>query len=94
IVLNEVGEPLSTFKSSWELVKVLFDAFTAHQQAVQYANLLHRDVSVGNVLLLRTEDGEARGMLIDWELAKDNDKLSAQLPERTGTYQFLSLRLI
>ncbi|KAH8913522.1 hypothetical protein BT69DRAFT_1254946 [Atractiella rhizophila] len=94
IVLNEVGEPLSNFKSSWELVKVLFDAFTAHQQAVQYANLLHRDVSVGNILLLRTEDGEARGMLIDWEFAKDNDKVTARLPERTGTYQFLSLRLI
>ncbi|KAH8914612.1 hypothetical protein BT69DRAFT_1273239 [Atractiella rhizophila] len=94
IVLNEVGEPLSNFRSSWELVKVLLDAFTAHQQAVQLANLLHRDVSVGNVLLLRTEGGEARGMLIDWEFAKGIDDVSARLRERTGTYQFLSLRLI
>ncbi|KAH8917604.1 hypothetical protein BT69DRAFT_1286474 [Atractiella rhizophila] len=94
IVLNEVGEPLSNFRSSWELVRVLLDAFTAHQQAVQLANLLHRDVSVGNVLLLRTEGGEARGMLIDWEFAKGIDDVSARLRERTGTYQFLSLRLI
>ncbi|KAH8913553.1 hypothetical protein BT69DRAFT_1194899, partial [Atractiella rhizophila] len=58
------------------------------------ANLLHRDVFVGNILLLRTKDGEARGRLIDWEFAKDINHASARLPEQTGTYQLLSLRLI
>ncbi|KAH8915312.1 hypothetical protein BT69DRAFT_1251802 [Atractiella rhizophila] len=93
IVLEEVGEPLNRFKSTWELVKVMSDAFTAHRDAFEKAEILHRDVSFGNILLIRSGD-EARGLLIDWEFSKVKDRVDARAPERTGTFQFLSLRLL
>lgn len=47
-------------------------------------NRLHRDISVGNIVLVRKGDGELRtGILIDWEKssiadeygsARDNDR--------------------
>ncbi|KAH8916184.1 hypothetical protein BT69DRAFT_1228855 [Atractiella rhizophila] len=93
IVLEEVGEPLNWFKSTWELTKVLSDAFTAHRDAFEKAEILHRDVSFGNILLIRSGD-EVRGLLIDWEFAKVKDRIDAWASERTGTFQFLSLRLL
>ncbi|KAH8913879.1 hypothetical protein BT69DRAFT_1254531, partial [Atractiella rhizophila] len=97
IVLEEVGEPLNRFKSTWELVKVMSDAFTgtivAHRDAVEKAEILHRDVSFGNILLVRAGD-EVRGLLIDWELAKVKGHVEARALERIGTFQFLSLRLL
>jgi RIO-like serine/threonine protein kinase len=39
---------------------------TAHKEAFEKARILHRDISVGNILI--TEDG--RGILIDWDLCK------------------------
>ncbi|KAH8929907.1 hypothetical protein BT69DRAFT_1315424 [Atractiella rhizophila] len=93
IVLEEVGEPLNRFKSTWELVKVMSDAFAAHRDAFEKAEILHRDISFGNILLVRSGD-EVRGRLIDWELAKVKDHVKARTLERIGTFQFLSLRLL
>ena len=30
--------------------------------------ILHRDISAGNVLIMRDAEGKARGLLIDWDL--------------------------
>jgi RIO-like serine/threonine protein kinase len=38
----------------------------AHKEALEKAGILHRDISVGNILI--TVDG--RGLLIDWDLCK------------------------
>ena len=54
---------------------------TAHKEAFEKAGILHRDISVGNILI--TPDG--RGLLIDWELCKRVKDLAngARLSERT-----------
>jgi hypothetical protein len=82
LVLSVIGWPLTTIKSSYELVQVVRDCvegweccivwFTstshtcsAHHGAVTLASVLHRDMSVGNMIIV--EGG--RGMLIDWERA-------------------------
>ena len=39
----------------------------AHSHAFEDAKILHRDISAGNIILT----SEGRGLLIDWELAKD-----------------------
>lgn len=46
----------------------------AHTHAHDVAHILHRDVSVGNILI--TMDG--RGMLADWELSQDMDSSQAK----------------
>ncbi|KAJ3001105.1 hypothetical protein NUW54_g6644 [Trametes sanguinea] len=57
IVINEIGRPLTEFKSTRELVTALRDAVIGHQQAWLRAGILHRDVSVGNILIV-DEPGE------------------------------------
>ncbi|THU76235.1 hypothetical protein K435DRAFT_705268, partial [Dendrothele bispora CBS 962.96] len=58
-----------------------------HTDAYEKAAILHRDVSVGNILV--TED--RKGLSSDWELSKPISELSeARQHERTGTWQFIS----
>ncbi|KAG2746053.1 hypothetical protein P692DRAFT_20678448, partial [Suillus brevipes Sb2] len=65
LVLDLVGEKLIDFKSSHQLVQSVRDALLAHQDAYEKAKMLHRDLSVGNIVIFR-----GQGFLIDWDLAK------------------------
>ena len=74
-------------------------SITAHGDAFEECNILHRDISVGNVLILPTivvtsnkTKGKKTsvlwcGVLSDWELAKEypdaNEKPKARQPHRT-----------
>ncbi|KAI0296754.1 hypothetical protein B0F90DRAFT_1636125, partial [Multifurca ochricompacta] len=63
---------------------------TAHSAAYERAQILHRDVSAGNILI--TDEGT--GMLIDWDLSKQVHKGVEEGPRqhsRTGTWQFISI---
>ncbi|KAI0310403.1 hypothetical protein OF83DRAFT_1178581 [Amylostereum chailletii] len=84
IVLNTVARPLKDFKSTHELTTAVRDAIEAHFQAYTKLNILHADISAGNIMI--TADG--RGLLIDWELAFDVEKETRML--LTGTWQFAS----
>ncbi|KAL6306259.1 hypothetical protein BKA93DRAFT_169524 [Sparassis latifolia] len=95
LVVKEVGYPLAEFKEGFELVKVVYDCLIAHQQAYEKLHLLHRDISVGNILMMEQEGEEVRvGYLCDWELSKlvsgGNVLQAARQPDRTGTWQFMS----
>ncbi|THU94122.1 hypothetical protein K435DRAFT_668968, partial [Dendrothele bispora CBS 962.96] len=55
------------------------------------AGILHRDVSVGNILI--TADG--KGLLSDWDFSKVVSELAKTgQHERTGTWQFISAALL
>ncbi|KAH9174768.1 hypothetical protein EDB89DRAFT_2241537 [Lactarius sanguifluus] len=93
LVLETLGSPLNTFKSTRELCKVIRDAIIAHMAAYERAGILHRDVSAGNILI--TEDGS--GILIDWDLSKKVVKGGSgtqRQHSRTGTWQFISIALL
>jgi len=82
LVLETVGMPLNRFKSTRQLCEVIRDAvvgkggfprvatqltmLVAHTDAYNKTQILHRDVSAGNILI--TEKGT--GILIDWDLSK------------------------
>jgi len=56
----------------------------AHKVAHEKAGMLHRDISVGNILI--TNDGH--GLLIDWDLSKsisDIESQRARQVERTAS---------
>ena len=62
--------------------------FLGHQSLLK-AGILHRDVSIGNILLTETEDD---GFLIDLDLAiKVKDHEPSGAPSRTGTKVFMSI---
>ncbi|KAI0767020.1 hypothetical protein C8Q74DRAFT_1354864 [Fomes fomentarius] len=90
IVVKEVCKPLSEVECGSQLFKALYHCTRAHQAAYN-VGIIHRDISAGNILLYKNEKGIWKGMLTDWELAKDITKTKeVRQPERTGTWQFMS----
>ncbi|KAF8191341.1 hypothetical protein BJ912DRAFT_830421, partial [Pholiota molesta] len=91
MTLLVIGEPLINFKSSKQFVSAIADAMKAHDDAYFKAHILHRDISVGNIIICGT-----RGLLIDWDMcAKVHpEKGMARRPKRTGTWQFMSIHLL
>ncbi|KAI0764246.1 hypothetical protein BD413DRAFT_197099 [Trametes elegans] len=105
IVVNEVCLKMSNFRNGEHLVKLIEDCVITHRDAYVHFGLLHRDISAGNMMILpriEEQDGRKRvtwrGVLIDWELAKyvpkDDSAQRARQPERTGTWQFMSVAYI
>ncbi|KAI0329798.1 hypothetical protein GY45DRAFT_1435187 [Cubamyces sp. BRFM 1775] len=100
LVMKEVCRRLQTFKDWRELASVMRDALTAHKIAWEEYGILHRDISVGNILIYevndRSPEPKAIGLLTDWDLAKTRDQVFhrvASQPTRSGTWQFLSAAL-
>ncbi|KAL7283894.1 hypothetical protein ACG7TL_001166 [Trametes sanguinea] len=94
LVMKEIGRPLESFKDWRELASIVNDALKAHQMAWVHHNVLHRDLSVGNILI-HDSDGksEAVGLLSDWDLAKTKEEVLDPRPSqkfRSGTWQFMS----
>ncbi|KAI1791904.1 hypothetical protein LXA43DRAFT_1009763 [Ganoderma leucocontextum] len=89
IVIKEIGLPLVEFADFGELNRVFLDAMAAHYTAWEKAGILHRDVSVGNILI---DPVTRRGYLIDWDLSRLRSELEhgPVEPDRTGTWQFRS----
>ena len=95
LVTKCAGFKLSTFKGSRELLSATFDVFIStffqhqsivkliHSPAVMDAHLkartLHRDISLGNIILYKSPHQQTRvGYLIDWELGCKIDKVGVQ----------------
>ncbi|KAL7277796.1 hypothetical protein ACG7TL_008739 [Trametes sanguinea] len=99
LVVREVGLPLKEFPCGRVLVWCIRDAIIAHQDAYEKAKIMHRDISVGNILIIPPtgKDGKTtyQGVLADWELSKrlDDYEKDARHPDRTGTWQFMSVNI-
>ncbi|KAG6898036.1 hypothetical protein C0993_007143 [Termitomyces sp. T159_Od127] len=97
IVLEYLPFKLEEFEITREMIAVVRDASIAHRDAAIEAKVAHRDISNGNIMFKRKPDGNVQGYLIDWDLSlnlelADENSVEAQ-PERTGTWQFLAIRL-
>ncbi|KAI0672120.1 hypothetical protein C8Q78DRAFT_727750 [Trametes maxima] len=93
LVFKEICRPLEDFGTAVQLVELVYGALIAHGHAWVSADLLHRDVSVGNILIYDQPEGGFRPLLADWDLAKTKDRLLEQKPtqnSRSGTWQFMS----
>ncbi|KAI0648643.1 hypothetical protein C8Q79DRAFT_1007230 [Trametes meyenii] len=69
IVIDDVGRPLTEFKSTHELVAAVRDAIIGHRLLWEKAEILHRDVSVGNILIKEEKEQEDKfsGFLHDYD---------------------------
>lgn len=49
----------------------------AHQDAFERCNILHRDISTGNILIYKKPNtgGEVEGLLIDWDLSQNVQRM-------------------
>ncbi|KAL7277814.1 hypothetical protein ACG7TL_008758 [Trametes sanguinea] len=100
LVVREVGLPVQEFRSGKELASIIIDAILALEDAHEKANVMHRDISVGNILFVppTTRNGttSCQGLSADWEVSKrrDDEKQEPRHPDRTGTWQFLSVNVL
>ncbi|KAI0359797.1 hypothetical protein OH77DRAFT_1517405 [Trametes cingulata] len=93
LVLGTLGYDLNHFRGTDELLRATYDVYHAMLDASQKCSRIHRDISVGNIILVREREGTARrGYLVDWECSsKIDDKGQALEPGRTGTWRFMSI---
>ncbi|ORX71442.1 hypothetical protein DL89DRAFT_313708 [Linderina pennispora] len=91
LVMSPVGEPLETVESVHELIVVLGDAMRCHTEVLRRCNILHRDISNNNILVVREEGKQPRGLLIDFDCAVDVNEHQAPNPENVGTFPYRSI---
>ncbi|KAJ2089061.1 hypothetical protein IW140_005090 [Coemansia sp. RSA 1813] len=96
IVTTPVGGFIKGVKNQAELVLVLSDAMECHSAILKKCGLLHRDISVNNILVIRN-DGEdslrrpVKGLLIDYDHAISVDQDSTGNGTRSGTLPYMSI---
>ncbi|KAG7440550.1 uncharacterized protein BT62DRAFT_581245 [Guyanagaster necrorhizus] len=78
------------------MLNAVKDAIIAHEKAVIKVQIMHRDISVGNILITEDCNGHIGGILIDWDLSKSIKDLNKgpRSIERTGTWQFIFVHLL
>ncbi|KAI0761622.1 hypothetical protein BD413DRAFT_589491 [Trametes elegans] len=104
MLISDVGRPLTDFGKSKRLARGMRDALLGHQLAWEVAGVLHRDVSLGNILLVDNPNEDSFfGFMHDWDSSskspdkprpEDEIEDSNTFKERTGTYYFMALDLI
>ncbi|ORX69544.1 hypothetical protein DL89DRAFT_162648 [Linderina pennispora] len=91
LVMSPIGEPLETVDSVHELIVVLGDAMRCHTEVLRRCNILHRDISNNNILVVREEGKPPRGLLIDFDCAVDVGERQRPNPETVGVLPYRSI---
>ncbi|PIA13106.1 hypothetical protein COEREDRAFT_11763 [Coemansia reversa NRRL 1564] len=93
IVMSPVGRSLKTVNSEEDLVIVLAEAMHCHNTILNDCSVLHCDISMNNILVVREDQCSLlRGLLIDFDFAVsvDRNKLTAR-PAQSGTLPYMSI---
>ncbi|VDC03816.1 unnamed protein product [Peniophora sp. CBMAI 1063] len=96
-LFKRIGSKLRNFKSTRQLCIAVRDAIETHDAAYHLWNVLHRDISEGNILIAKVKGkpGQVEGLLIDWDLCIELKKYTeARRKSRTGTWAFMSARML
>ncbi|KAI0955910.1 hypothetical protein AcV7_006450 [Taiwanofungus camphoratus] len=90
IMVMKRYEALEQVNSVDEFKKVFVDVVNAHHWVWETAEVLHRDISAGNIMFYR-KDGDVMGVLCDWDLAmaKLQEKDHAEDDRRSKIYNKL-----
>ncbi|KIJ30181.1 hypothetical protein M422DRAFT_784073 [Sphaerobolus stellatus SS14] len=69
LIMYPYTETIDNFKSPKELLLSFYDAVRGHRQLHQAVGILHRNISIKNILLNAVGGGGNRGILIDFDNA-------------------------
>ncbi|KAF8574728.1 hypothetical protein K439DRAFT_1624113 [Ramaria rubella] len=94
LVFSSFGVPLDHFSSKLELVTAFHDCVIAHRELYFKAGIIHRDISLGNLLINREGREGNRGILIDFDHAMRSDVVSRNPPQLAGTLPFISRNVL
>ncbi|KAH0491323.1 hypothetical protein TgHK011_002760 [Trichoderma gracile] len=95
VVLQDYGKPIYTASSPMALLAALESCIRGHESLRRQAGLLHRDISINNVVI--DEDGPAdrKGFLIDLDLAIKEQRIKASGTKgKTGTRAFMAIGVL
>ncbi|KAK4197016.1 hypothetical protein QBC40DRAFT_342334 [Triangularia verruculosa] len=88
VIVSDWGIPIYKAASRDELLAALADCIEGHKSLRQKAGLLHRDISIGN-LMVSKDNG---GFLIDLDLAVKEQRVGASGAKgKTGTWAFMAV---
>jgi hypothetical protein len=88
IILRDYGTPIYEAGSREALLGALADCIEGHESLRRKAGLLHRDISLNNLMI--GEDD--RGFLIDLDLAINEQRIGASGAKgKTGTWAFMAI---
>ncbi|KAJ2561551.1 hypothetical protein IW140_006561, partial [Coemansia sp. RSA 1813] len=96
IVTTPVGGFIKRVEHQGELVLVLSDAMECHNTILERCGLLHRDISVNNILVIPNDGDDSlrrpvKGLLIDYDHAISVDQDSTGNGTRSGTLPYMSI---
>ncbi|TFY77689.1 hypothetical protein EWM64_g6325 [Hericium alpestre] len=98
ILIAQRAEGLAKARSLEEFKAIFLQLVRCHRIIFMKANILHRDLSVNNLLFIRDDDNEPSGLLNDWDLGKrckiDQTTETPSARHRTGTAPFMALDLL
>ncbi|KAK4207648.1 hypothetical protein QBC37DRAFT_476391 [Rhypophila decipiens] len=88
VVLSDYGIPIYKASSREALLAALADCIEGHESLRQKAGLLHRDISIGNLMISK----DRGGFLIDLDLAVREQRVGATGAKgKTGTRAFMAI---
>ncbi|VCU39387.1 Bgt-20073 [Blumeria graminis f. sp. tritici] len=96
-LLSPNGRPLKSCRTLREFLSCLLDAIIGHRDLYAKANVLHSDVSEGNIILTKPDaDGKSRGILIDLDMSTSvDDKVNeTEKTKITGTVKYMAIELL
>ncbi|KAI0675544.1 hypothetical protein C8Q78DRAFT_1074557 [Trametes maxima] len=97
IVIDDVGRPLTEFTCTHELVVAVRDAIIGHRLLWEKADILHRDVSVGNILIKdeKKQDDKFTGFLHDFDYSSmvPDPATATDAPEGVSTDELLGVNV-
>ena len=94
-VMSPLGYPLANARSYEEAIRAIRDAVLGHKHAMEKHNLLHRDVSIGNIMIGVDKCGSTFGFLTDFDLAKKPESPGfAVASHRSGTIPYMSIPIL
>ncbi|KAI0749782.1 hypothetical protein C8Q80DRAFT_1269600 [Daedaleopsis nitida] len=81
-VIDVVGRPITRARNTKQVVTALRDAIIGHRLAWEKAGVLHRDVSLGNILIVDEEGGEHsfEGFLHDFDYSAMTPDAASEMP--------------
>ncbi|KAJ2561470.1 hypothetical protein IW140_006568 [Coemansia sp. RSA 1813] len=94
MAMTPIGQDIRRCKSADELIIAAADVMEVHSAIRKQCNILHRDISINNILINRNGPGDrACGMLIDFDCALRIDDTTDHKArsEMTGTFPFMSI---
>jgi hypothetical protein len=94
LIMTPIGKSLYEFSSFTELLSALRDAIIGHKRLYHTYHILHRDVSINNIVISPPGHTSA-GVLIDLDLAIDINRLTKSgASHRTGTQDFMAVGVL